>query len=133
MEKSQDRPKGKRFMRTAAILTGMTGLAAGGLTAAGATPAFAGTNGQHVYPCATIVPVNSWVDIYGENQNGRGTALRNVYVTHNQCTEGPLVNEYWWKGWVNLVWRVASTGESYASTSCYVPPNYYYNWVGCSN
>lgn len=127
MRQSPGRPGGKRLMRTATMLTGAVGLTAGGL-AAGGTPAVAGTNGQHIAPCAAK---NSWVNIAGPNQSGHTKWLSNVYVTGGTCTQGPLVSRYWWKGWVTLSWRYASNSQYYASTSCYINPSQASNWSFC--
>lgn len=97
------------MLRTATVLTGLSGLAATGLAAAG--PASAGTNGQQVY---FFDLSSSHVQICGYNQNGTHlctpwfpAAPGYDYFMHN----------YWWVG---RIW-IYGYNVSAQNSSCVVP------------
>jgi hypothetical protein len=93
---------GRKAMRVATALTGMTGLAAAGGIAAGAEPALAGTNGQHVEVCG--LPHHDSVSIFGDNQNSSliATGVRNV--GNNSCWD---FTAYWFKNTIDVNWGPA--------------------------
>jgi hypothetical protein len=98
----------------------------------GVSSVSAGTNGQHVAPCAQSVRSNSWADLIGYNQSGTLVTLDNVYVTAGACTTGPLVTKYWWKHTVEILWFYGN-GNQYATTYCNVPTSQSGNWTYCNN
>jgi hypothetical protein len=111
----------KRAMRVAAVLTGMTGLAAAGGAVAGMEPALAGTDGQHVEVCG--LPAHWSVSIAGDNQNGNfiATGIRNVGT--GSCWD---FTNYWFKGTIEVNYGPAHNLE-YTSYPYIDPDNPYTN------
>jgi hypothetical protein len=117
----------RRMAMLAALLATVVALA--GL--AGVPAAYAGTNGQHVAPCAYPFVANAWAWINGRNQNGQNVTVRNIWVNAGGCTTGPLVSRYWWKGWISVGFTNADNGNDIGVVPCYVPPSQSGNWVDC--
>jgi hypothetical protein len=115
MNQAGQNARGKGVLRVATVLTGMTGLAVVGGTAATVAPAYASTtNGQKVEVCG--LSHYGSVSVQGTNQNGAyaETGWRNP--GDNSCWE---FTNYWWKGYIYINYIVPGTGEGF--DSAYIP------------
>jgi hypothetical protein len=100
-----------------------------------ASPASAGTNGQHAAPCGWPLPADMWANISGFNQNGVPVTVKNIWVSSGQCTKGPLVTKYWWLGdaYVTIKFRFANNGQPVSTYGCYIPKRQSGDYVDCYN
>lgn len=109
MKQALERPRGRRMLRTATVLTGLSGLAATGLAAAG--PASAGSNGQQVY---FLDLSSSHVQICGYNQYNS-----HLCTPWFPATPGAYyyMHNYWWVG---RIW-IYGYNVSAQNSACRVP------------
>ena len=86
--------------------------------------AHAGTNGQQIQICASVLTTFGKAVIFGSNQNGLSTAGPDVRVLWTEPKFGPRCNPlagWWWKGTVTIYWYHAD-GSYYRSSTCTIPP-----------
>jgi len=96
-------------------------------------PAHAGSNGQQIQVCASVLTTFGKAVIVGSNQNGLSTAGPDVRVLWTEPKFGPRCNplaNWWWKGTVTIHWYYAD-GSYYRSSTCTIPTSQQSDWVSC--
>jgi hypothetical protein len=126
----QARPRRRKAVRVAGVVTGMTTGTA--LAVAATTPVTAGTNGQHVVVFKSLINAN-YVQVCGKNQASHWTCTS---VQHDPTTPGSFPR-YWFKSFVNVWgWTTYAPGRpaNYGHKSdCYVDSvNNSSNWSICN-
>jgi hypothetical protein len=122
----------RRFNRLAALAVAAV-LAFGAGALGKPSAAHAGSNGQQIQICASVLTSFGKAFIVGPNQNGLVTASPNVWVPWTDTEFGPRCNQlknYWWKGTVTIHWYYAD-GSYYRSSTCTIPVTQSSDWVSC--